>query len=53
MWDCLEKYCEIKGFASIDQAYNKLHGLTYITSGTLGLYVSVIKEAKYNLTVLK
>ena len=52
IWDCLEKYCEIKGFASIDQAYNKLRGLTYTTSGTLGLYVGAIKEAKYNLTAL-
>jgi hypothetical protein len=52
MWECLQKYCEIKGFASIDQAYTELHGFTYEASGSVGLYVGGIEEAKYTLTVL-
>jgi hypothetical protein len=52
IWEYLQKYCEIKGFASINQAYTKLRGLIYAASGLLGLYVSGIKEAKYTLTML-
>jgi hypothetical protein len=44
--NCLEKYCEIKGFAAIVQAYNKLRGLIYTTSKTLGLYVSVARSTQ-------